>query len=94
MNRGHNLQVGEADGDNGRRLGGSAKMSMPAPEDCEHCRERGYRTMAQHLGHRGLAKAAKRKGLTVEKWCKHLVAKNDPWPENGAHSQWLIEGLP
>ena len=37
------------------RLGGLATAEKPAPADCAHCRQYGYTSHMQHLGHLGLA---------------------------------------
>lgn len=88
MKRGENLKG--QDGALGRSLGGKAIMVQPAPDDCKHCQRKGYVTMAQHLGHRGLSRAARNAGFQdVEAFCRHVVALNDPYPENGYFQQWL-----
>lgn len=76
------------DGAKGRRAGGIATMSKPAPEWCKHCQKWGYRKWSQHLGHLGAQAAADSMGISKEDFLMMGVAMQDPFPENGVYARW------
>lgn len=96
MKHGKNLTAGSEDGDRGRRLGaalgGAAVKGRKPPDVCPVCgKPMAGRSWHSYLGHLGAHKTAEKWGIgDPSDLYRYLLAKyQDPYPENGAFSQWM-----
>ncbi len=70
------------------QLGGLTTAQKAAPADCEHCRQYGYETWMQHLGHLGLSAVmatAPEVGLWIRKQIRARNRENGRPPHNGLY---------